>query len=307
MRRLALAAVLILAQPPSVAAEIIASEVEEVAPGVFVRPGVHALIDKNNAGGIANIGFIVGTESIAVIDSGGSFLDGARLRAAIKLRSDLPIRYVINTHVHPDHLFGNAAFLQDAPVFIGHRNLARALQARGAHYLEANKALLSPDAFKGTEVVPPSQSVESQSILDLGGRRLILDAHQTAHTDADLTVLDEATGTLWTGDLLFQRHLPVVDGKLKGWLAVMDKLAALPAGRAVPGHGPASLPWPEALTPQREYLTKLAADLRGLIAEGKTMRAASTLAGQSERDKWLLFKEFNTRNATAGFAELEWE
>lgn len=307
MRRLLHVAILVFFLPSLAIAEIAPAEVEEVAPGVFVRQGVHALVDKNNAGGIANIGFVVGAESIAVIDSGGSFLDGARLRAAIKLRSALPIRYVINTHVHPDHLFGNAAFLRDAPVFIGHRNLARALQARGAHYLEANKALLSPEAFKGTEIIPPSQAVESQSILDLGGRRLVLDAHKTAHTDADLTVLDETTGTLWTGDLLFQRHLPVIDGKLKGWLQVMDKLAALPVERAVPGHGPVSLPWPEALAPQRAYLTKLASDLRGLISEGKTMRNASTLAGQSERDKWLLFEEFNTRNATTGFAELEWE
>ncbi|WP_246116639.1 quinoprotein relay system zinc metallohydrolase 2 [Denitrobaculum tricleocarpae] len=307
MIRLILTAFLMLSQSAAHAAEVTPAEVIEVAPGAFVRQGVHALIDKSNAGGIANIGFVIGGESIAVIDSGGSFLDGARLRAAIRLRSDLPIRYVINTHVHPDHVFGNAAFLQDAPGFIGHRNLARAMQARGAHYLEANKLLLDSAAFDGTEIIPPSQVVEARSVLDLGGRRLILDAYQTAHTDADLTVLDETTGTLWTGDLLFQKHLPVVDGRLKGWLEVMDKLKALPVARAVPGHGPVSLPWPEALAPQRAYLTKLAADLRGLIAEGKTMRHASGQAGQSEKDKWLLFEEFNTRNATAGFAELEWE
>lgn len=299
---------ILLFTPPAIAlAEVIPAEVTEVAPGAFVRHGVHALIDKNNAGGIANIGFVIGKKSIAVIDSGGSFLDGARLRAAIKLRSDLPIRYVINSHVHPDHIFGNAAFLQDNPSFIGHRNLSRAMQARGAHYLAANKLLLDEAAFEGTEIILPSLLVEGQSILDLGERRLILDAHETAHTDADLTVLDETTGTLWTGDLLFQKHLPVVDGRLKGWLEVMEKLEALPAVRVVPGHGPVSLPWPEALAPQRAYLTKLAADLRGLIAEGKTMRHASDQAGQSEKDKWLLFEEFNTRNATTGFAELEWE
>ncbi|WP_282606043.1 quinoprotein relay system zinc metallohydrolase 2 [Pelagibius sp. Alg239-R121] len=303
----ALAVFLLSLQAPVSAAEITPADVTEVAPGAFVRHGVHALIDKNNAGGIANIGFVIGSESIAVIDSGGSFLDGARLRAAIKQRSNLPIRYVINTHVHPDHIFGNAAFLQDTPIFIGHRNLPRAMQARGAHYLAANKLLMSAAAFEGTEVIPPSQTVESQSVIDLGERRLVLDAVKTAHTDADLTVLDESTGTLWTGDLLFQKHLPVVDGRLKGWLEVMDKLSALPVTRAVPGHGPVSLPWPEALEPQRAYLTKLAGDLRGLIAEGKTMRHASSIAGQSERDKWLLFEEFNTRNATAGFAELEWE
>jgi quinoprotein relay system zinc metallohydrolase 2 len=283
------------------------ADVTEVARGVFVRHGTHALIDRSNAGGIANIGFVIGKDAVAVIDSGGSFLDGARLRAAIRQRSALPIRYVINTHVHPDHIFGNAAFLRDNPVFIGHYNLPRALQARGRHYLDANRLLLSADAFEGTDIVYPSQVVEKEATLKLGGRRLILEARPTAHTDSDLTVLDESTGTLWTGDLLFQKHLPVIDGRLKGWLDVMDKLAALPVTRAVPGHGPVSLPWPEALEPQRLYLTRLAGDLRGMIAEGKTMRQATSLAGQSERDKWLLFDDFNTRNATAGFAELEWE
>lgn len=282
------------------------AEVEEVAPGVFVRRGVHALMAGANAGGIANTGFIVGSEAVAVIDTGGSRLDGARLLAAVRAHTALPIRYVINTHVHPDHIFGNAAFLAEDPVFVGHAHLPRALQARGAHYLEANRRLLGA-AAEGTEVIPPGLLVEERARLDLGGRVLELTAHPTAHTDNDLTVFDLATGTLWTGDLLFVEHLPVIDGSLKGWLAVMDGLAALPAARAVPGHGPAAVPWPQALAAQRGYLNALAADLRALIAAGETMRHAAERAGQSARGDWLLFDEFNPRNATVGFAELEWE
>ncbi len=287
--------------------EVTPARVQEVAPGNFVRAGVHALIDPKNKGGIANIGFIVGSEAVAVIDSGGSLRDGQRLRAAIRARTDLPIRYVINTHMHPDHIFGNGAFVGDKPRFVGHSRLARAMLTRGAYYLEANRRLLGPEAFAGTEVVVPAVPVEDSLTLDLGKRRLRLMAYPTAHTDNDLTVLDEQTGTLWTGDLLFIRHLPVVDGSLKGWLGVMDSLATLTAARAVPGHGPASAPWPEALGRQRAYLTKLAADLRVLIAEGETMRQASMKAGQTERRDWVLFDEFNPRNATVGFAELEWE
>ena len=287
--------------------EVTPARVQEVAPGNFVRAGVHALIDPKNEGGIANIGFIVGSEAVAVIDSGGSLRDGQRLRAAIRARTDLPIRYVINTHMHPDHIFGNGAFVGDKPRFVGHSRLARAMLTRGAYYLEASRRLLGPEAIAGTEVVVPAVPVEDSLTLDLGQRRLRLMAYPTAHTDNDLTVLDEWTGTLWTGDLLFIRHLPVVDGSLKGWLGVMDSLATLTAARAVPGHGPASAPWPEALGRQRAYLTKLAADLRVLIAEGETMRQASMKAGQTERRDWVLFDEFNPRNATAGFAELEWE
>lgn len=293
--------------PAGAEPEITPARVREVAPGNFVRAGVHALTDPKNEGGIANIGFVVGAEAVAVIDSGGSLRDGQRLRAAIRARTDLPIRYVINTHMHPDHIFGTGAFVGDKPQFVGHRRLARALLARGGYYLEAGRRLLGPEAFAGTEVVVPTVPVEDSLTLDLGQRRLRLTAYPTAHTDNDLTVLDEQTGTLWTGDLLFMRHLPVVDGSLKGWLGVMESLGTLTAARAVPGHGPASAPWPEALGRQRAYLTTLAADLRALTAAGATMRHASMRAGRTERRGWVLFDEFNPRNATAGFAELEWE
>lgn len=305
MRRLLLVFSLCI---PAISADAEApAEVSEIAPGVFVRQGVHELMTPGNGGAIANIGFIVGNEAVAVIDSGGSHRDGHHLRAAIRARTQLPIRYVINTHVHPDHIFGNSAFDADDPEIVGHRNLKRAVSARGAYYLAANRPLLGDDAFAGTAIVPPAVAVEDSLTLDLGGRRLILTAYPTAHTDADLTVFDETSGTLWTGDLLFAGHLPVVDGSLKGWLRVMDILAEVPADRAVPGHGPAKVPWPGALAPQRAYLTRLAEDLRALIGAGQGMRLAVEKAAQSQRRLWSLFDEFNARNATAGFAELEWE
>lgn len=279
---------------------------QQVAPGVFVREGAIALMSEQNKGAIANIGFIVGAKAVAVIDSGGSPADGASLRAAIRQVTDLPVRYVINTHVHPDHIFGNSAFLTERPVFVGHRRLPQAMASRGAYYIDANQAVLGA-AAAGLEIIPPTLLVEDRLRLDLGGRHLLLTAHPTAHTDNDLTVLDEQTGLLWTGDLLFVDHLPVVDGSLKGWLGVMDGLASLPAVRAIPGHGPAVVPWPDALAAQRAYLETLATDLRQMIAAGETLREAARKAGLAQREHWRLFDAFNARNATAGFAELEWE
>jgi quinoprotein relay system zinc metallohydrolase 2 len=253
------------------------------------------------------MGFIVGESGVAVIDTGGSRVAGERLRATIRRHTDLPIRYVINTHMHPDHVFGNAAFRAPGTIFAGHRKLARALQARGTYYLEANRPLLGDALIGGVEIVLPQLAIDGTQELDLGSRTLVVTAHATAHTDNDLTVFDVSTATLFAGDLLFSQHTPALDGSIAGWLSEMDELKSLPAERVVPGHGPASLPWPSGMDDQFRYLNRITGEVRAFIAAGRPLNEAMEQIGRDEAGKWLLFDEFNARNIAAAFAELEWE
>jgi quinoprotein relay system zinc metallohydrolase 2 len=249
----------------------------------------------------------VGEDAVAVIDTLGSFQAGAELRSAVRAVTDRPIRYIINTHMHPDHVFGNAAFKSDDPSFVGHHKLGRALSMRTDGYLTANLRLIGADAFEGTEIVLPTVSVEDKLTIDLGGRLLICEAQKTAHTDNDLILTDTKTETLFLGDLLFSEHVPALDGSILGWLAILDELATRKVGRVVPGHGPHSMKFPDALEPEKKYLAIVAEDVRALIRENKTISEAGKTAGLSERSHWKLFDSYHVRNVTAAFAELEWE
>lgn len=280
-------------------------EVFEVAPGVFVHRGDVALPDATNRGDTANLGFVVGQTGVAVIDSGSAAWIGEALWRAIRLRTDLPVRYVVLTHVHPDHLLGTRVF--SGAEIVGHAALPLALAARQQTYLQRFEALIGAAAFLGTALPGQMRGVEDRSELDLGGRVLELRAWPQAHSGTDLTVLDRTTGTLFAGDLLFDRHVPTLDGSLRGWQRVLGEMSGVKARRVVPGHGGPVLDWPEGAAPVLRYLDVLARDAAAAVAAGERLSEAVTHVAGEEARRWELFGAFNPRNATVAFTELEWE
>jgi quinoprotein relay system zinc metallohydrolase 2 len=284
-------------------------EIEEIAPGNYVHYGVHDVRSRENLGDNANVGFIVGDQCVLVFDTGGSRPVGEALLGALRGVTDKPVCYVVLSHVHPDHVFGAAAFMQDDPVVIGHENLPHQLAARGRFYREALERDLGGLA-DGSDIVMPTQTVATGETVtvDLGGRKVDIHAWTPAHTDHDVTVFDRATSTLWLADLLFVEHTPVLDSNITGFLAVMQTLRANTDVRHyVPGHGRSSAPWPAALDPQQRYFEVILRETRRAIQDNVPLMDAVNQVGWSEANNWVNFDIYHRRNVTTAYTELEWE
>ncbi|WOJ89234.1 quinoprotein relay system zinc metallohydrolase 2 [Methylocapsa polymorpha] len=277
----------------------------EIAEGIHIRRGLDEDATQDNDDAIANIGFIIGRDAVLVTDPGGSLADGENLRATIKRMTDLPIKYVVMSHVHPDHIFGAGAFRRDEPVYVGHIRLAEALRQRGDYYSSALAKVLGPKSVGAP--VAPNMEVREKAEIDLGDRIIEATAHPTAHTMTDLSLLDKKTGVLLPADLVFVGRVPSLDGSLQGWLKELAKLKQIGALRIVPGHGPVSVEWPAGAASIELYLAILERETRQAIANGIDIEAAISTVAQSERGKWKLFDDYNGRNVTEAYKELEWQ
>ena len=280
--------------------------VTEIAPGIYIHAGVAEEASAGNDDAIANIGFIIGDAGVMVVDPGGSAVEGEKLREAIHAVTDRPIRYVVLTHVHPDHIFGAAAFRADHAEFIGHARLPGALAQRGEYYIKTLHRALG-DAAAGSEIVTPTHLVAAREAVDLGDREVEIRAHGPAHTDNDLTLFDRRTATLWLSDLLFVERIPAIDGSVVGWIEELEEMTHVVAQRAVPGHGPPVVAWPAAAEPELRYLRAVRDGTRLAIRENIDIAEAPRHVALEERGKWLLFDDYHARNVTTAYKELEWE
>ena len=279
--------------------------VQEIGPGVFVHIGKHLDIDEGYDGDICNIGFIVGDESIAVIDTGGSYLVAKELLKYISDNFKQPVKYVINTHAHLDHVYGNVVF-SDVDIY-GHKDLPKALKSRADIYQRINDRYLGKISEQSPLILPNKfVEINKPESIDLGNIEIRLQAYQIAHTESDLTVFDEKTKILWSGDLVFSERTPVVDGDIHGFIKTLEEINKMEINFVIPGHGlPSSKEY--AIQPMIEYLVILRDDIRKFIDNGESLEFAIENAASSKKNDWLLFDIQNKRNVNHIFPMMEWE
>lgn len=281
--------------------------VDEIAPGVFVHVGRIEEPEARNAGDVANLGFVIGSMGVAVIDTGSARWIGEGLWRSIRARTEVPVTHVILTHMHPDHVFGTSVFEEAGAEIVAHEALPRALSDRAGNYMRSFQTGIGEEAFLGTTAPEATVTVSDVLTIELGDRALEVTAWPVAHTGGDLSVHDDRTGILFAGDLVFDRHTPSLDGSITGWQAVLRDLAARNFEGVVPGHGAPRLDWPEGAGDTLRYLSVLEADTRAALDAGARLGDAAETIAKGEAGNWELFETYNPRNATVAFTELEWE
>lgn len=239
----------------------------QIAADTWLLEGSTDNFAESNGGNIVNTAFIVTAEGVLVIDSGPSKRYGEAMRQAIAGVTDKPLYKVLLTHHHPDHVLGNQAF---AGVPIAALAGTRELLSRQGSAMAENMYRLVGDWMRGTEVVLPDETVEP-GVQDIGGHRLRLLA-LSGHTGADLAILDESTGVLFAGDLVFyQRALTTPNSPgLEIWQADLETLQKLPWRLIVPGHGPLARD-AAPFAQMHDYLGWLDSLLRGAAGRGEDM------------------------------------
>ena len=287
------------------AADEFAGFVRNVAPGIWVHFGKHVGLENRQRGDSANLSFVIGGSCVAVIDTGGSVAIGRRLKERIREITQKPVCFVINTHLHYDHVLGNNAFADEDVSFVFHRHFPSEMGANIVFF--SNRFSVELEGREPAFQANRSRIlVDSEMILDLGNRVLVLNAVQSSHSSTDLTVFDGSTGTFWTGDLLFRERLPVVEGSLLSWLAWMKKIEIRPFNRVIPGHGPLDDMWPKSLIPQYRYLDAVRLGVEAAIARGQDILDVPATVAKEERADWLLVKGVHEKNVYKAYQELEW-
>jgi glyoxylase-like metal-dependent hydrolase (beta-lactamase superfamily II) len=269
-----------------------------------VAPGVYAAIDQGTRAG-ANAGFVIGDDGVAVVDSFQYPAVAETLLAEIRKLTPLPVRYLINTHHHIDHVAGESVFKRAGAVIVAQRNVFGWIRTENLTFFGPDK----PKERAMVEALPlPDLLVDGSLTIRLGGRRLELRA-LPGHTGGDLVVAVPDADVLFCGDLMWRRTAPsLIDATVSKWIATLADLQHRPGAAAyiyVPGQGDVARLVDVA--DFQHYLEELTAAVRTAMAagaKGDDLVAAALPQLKASYGSWVLFEDHVSKEIIFMAAEL---
>src|SRR5215468_5005103 len=258
--------------------------------------GVYAAISPDGSKAGSNAGFIVGSNGVVVVDTFVSVAAARDLLAEIRRVTNLPIRFVINTHYHLDHTGGNAVFAEAGATIVAQRNLRGWLRTENLKFFGANP---KPEDKARVEALALPDEVYSDALDIYLGSRLIQVRYMLGHTGGDSVVIVPDANVVFGGDLIWQHHLPnLIDASTQPWIQTLDKLLAEHASPTfVSGHGDVATP--ADVRDFRDYLNTLRVDVGKAQAGGKSGQELVDAVSAELKEKygqWGFFTNFINRN-----------
>jgi len=272
---------------------------EQVAPGVWMVQGVSALGTPANRNFISNAAFVVTPAGVVVIDALGSPSLAQELIQAIGRITSQPIRQLIVTHYHADHVYGLQVFQGLGATITAHRSGQAYLHSdTAALRLQASRQELAPWIDDQTRLVAADRWIDGPTSFTLGGVDFLLQPVGPAHTLEDLVVFLPQSRVLIAGDIVFRGRIPFVGQADSGrWIEALDRLVAFDARLIVPGHGPASANAKSDLKLTRDYLQHLRQTMGDAARNLEPFEEAYAKADWSRFEHLPLFKAANRINA----------
>jgi glyoxylase-like metal-dependent hydrolase (beta-lactamase superfamily II) len=294
----ALALALLLALGPGVL-RAQALEPVQVSPGVWMVQGASALGSPANRNFISNAGFVVTPGGVLVVDALGSPALAQELLAAIARITPQPVRHVVVTHYHADHIYGLQVFKAAGATITAHAAGRAYLHSDTAQLrLKASREELAPWIDERTQLVGADRWIDGPTRIELGGVEFLVQPAGPAHTPEDLVVLLPRQGVLFAGDLVFRGRVPFVGQADSGrWIEALGRLIAHKPRLIVPGHGPVSTSAEADLTLTRDYLQHLRQTMGEAARNLEPFDEAYARADWSRFEHLPLFRAANRINA----------
>jgi cyclase len=269
-----------------------------------IGDGVYAAVATEGGKAGSNSGFIVGSNGVAVVDTFVGVAPAKDLLAEIRKITNLPIRYVVNTHYHLDHTGGNAAYAEAGATILAHRNLRAWERTENMKFL-GNDPKPAARAMVESLVLPDMVYTEAVDLYL--GSRLVQVRYMPGHTGGDSVVLVPDANVVFGGDLVWQKHLPnLVDASTRPWIKTLDKLLLdHPKATFVSGHGDvASM---EDVREFRNYIETLREDVakaQGIGKSGQELADAVEAELKPKYGGWGFYSHFVKSNIEQTAAEL---
>lgn len=291
--RLAFAFTLVMALPAA------ALEPIKVSPSIYYIRGDSGIPSQANRGHTSNAGFVVTREDVVVFDALGTPVLGKELIDAIRKITPLPIRRVIVSHYHADHVYGLQPLKALGAEIWAHRAARAYLDSEAAQLrLAERKKSLAPWVGADTRLVSADRWLESEQTFRSGGLTFRVFPLGPAHTPEDLAMLVAEEGALFVGDVMFAGRLPFVgDADSKSWIAAIDRIVRLNPRILIGGHGDASRDAVADLRLTRDYLAYLREKMGAAADELEDFEVAYRRTDWSRFARQPAFAEVNRRNA----------